>query len=196
MSHNILDIYSFADYEEFDSPSSNLNALSYTFLPDPFRQTLPPARINPPQNNQFLNSVALTQFSALPNNIHQQLPICTISAWKPSRRLQKKLSQLFDDHYNQFPCLPCVYCGQLLYPEKADWVVQENMSTYALFQLYPSISIDDIAHPGTANKLPTCHSCKSTINETAVSASCPNFLKKLIMYLMEEKHRSSIFFAF
>src|SRR6185436_19140659 len=25
---------------------------------------------------------------------------------------------------------------------------------------YPSISLDDIAHPSPANKLPTCHSCK------------------------------------
>ncbi|CAG8676785.1 5816_t:CDS:2, partial [Paraglomus brasilianum] len=59
--------------------------------------------------------------------------------------------QLFNNHYNQFPCLPCIYCGQLLYPEKAAWVVQEDLSTYALFQLYPSISLDDIAHPSTAN---------------------------------------------
>jgi len=80
--------------------------------------------------------------------------------WKPSRRLHQNLLQLFNDHYNQFTCLPCVYCGQLLYPEKAAWVVQEDLSTYALFQLYPSISLDNIAHPSPANKLPTCHSCK------------------------------------
>jgi len=89
MSHNILNIYSFADYEEIDT-FSNLNAPSYTFLPDAFQQTLPPTRKNHPQNNQFLNSVALTQFANLPNNIHQQLFINTIPAWKPSRRLQKK----------------------------------------------------------------------------------------------------------
>ena len=45
MSHNILNIYSFADYEEIDT-FSNLNAPSYTFLPDTFQQTLPPARTN------------------------------------------------------------------------------------------------------------------------------------------------------
>lgn len=145
MSH-ILNIYSFADYEEIDT-FSNLNAPSYTFLPDAFQQMLPPAHTNHPQNNQFLNSVALTQFANLPNNIHQQLFINTIPAWKPFRRLQKKLLQLFNDHYNQFPCIPCVYCGQLLYPEKATWVAQD-LSTYALFQLYPS------------RKLPTCHCCK------------------------------------
>jgi hypothetical protein len=158
MSHNILNIYSFTDYEEIDT-FSNLNAPSYTFLPDAFQQTLPPARTNHPQNNQFLNSVALTQFANLPNNIHQQLFINTIPEWKPSRRLQKKLPQLFNDHYNQFPCIPCVYCGQLLYPAKATWVAQKDLSTYALFQLYPSISIEDVTHP-SARKLPTCHCCK------------------------------------
>jgi hypothetical protein len=79
---------------------------------------------------------------------------------EPSRRLQKKLLQLFDDHYNQFPCLHCVYCGQLLYPEKAAWVIREDLSTYALFQLYPSISIKDVARPGTVNKFATCYCCK------------------------------------
>jgi len=153
MSYNI---FSLTDHDN----TSDLNASSYTFLPDAFQQTLPPARTNHPQNNQFLNSVALTQFAHLPNNIHQQLPINTIPAWKPSRRLQKKLIQLFDDHYNQFPCLPCVYYGQLLYPEKAAWVTQEDLSIYALFQVYPSISIRDIAHPGATSKLPTCHCCK------------------------------------
>ena len=155
MSHNILNIYSFADYEEIDT-FSNLNAPSYTFLPDAFQQTLPPTCTNYPQNNQFLNSVALTQFANLPNNIHQQLFINTIPAWKPSRRLQKKLLQLFNDHYNQFPCIPCVYCGQLLYPEKATWVAQEDLSTYALFQLYPiekttNLSLLQIAIDKTVN---------------------------------------------
>src|SRR5689334_10750235 len=112
MSYNI---FSLTDYDN----SPELDASSYLFLPDPFQQALPAIRTSPPQNNQFLNSIALTQFTALPNNFYQQSTISTIPIWKPSRRLQKKLFQLFNDHYNQFPCLPCVYCGQLIYPEKA-----------------------------------------------------------------------------
>ena len=112
MSYNI---FSLTDYGN----SSELDASSQFFLPDPFQRALPATRTNPPQNNQFLNSIALTQFTTLPDNFYQQSTIPTIPVWKPSRRLQKKLLQLFDDHYNQFPCLPCVYYGKLLYPEKA-----------------------------------------------------------------------------
>ena len=83
LCHNI---FSLADYEN----------LSF-FLPDPFQRTLPVTRTNPPRNNQFLNSIALTQFTALSGNLYQQSTISTIPAWKPSRRLQKKLLQLFDD---------------------------------------------------------------------------------------------------
>jgi len=47
-----------------------------------------------------------------------------------------------------------------LYPEKALWVMQEDLPTYPLFRTYPSISLDDIARTGTVNRLPTCRSCK------------------------------------
>src|SRR6185369_13978354 len=88
------------------------------------------------------------------------------------------LLQLFDD-YNQFPCLPCVYCEPTSISGKS---CQEDLSSYTLFQLYPSISIDDIAHPSTANKLPTCHSHQQDCNFRVL----PKFPKKLTMYLMEK----------
>ena len=50
MSRNILDIFSLTDY---DNPF------------DPFQRALPAARTNPPQNNQFLDSIALTQFQII-----------------------------------------------------------------------------------------------------------------------------------
>ncbi|CAG8676680.1 3141_t:CDS:1, partial [Paraglomus brasilianum] len=91
----------------------------------PFQRALPTARTNL-INFKFYR---LTQFTALPDNLYQQSTISTIPVWKPSRRLHQNLLQLFNDHYNQFTCLHCVYCGQLLYPEKAALVVQEDPST-------------------------------------------------------------------
>jgi len=128
------------------------------------------------KNIQSINYVSSTQFSNLPNNPtnpHLQLTPTNFPAWRPSRRLRKKLAQLFNDHYNQFPCLPCIYCGKLLYPEKAFWVTQEDLSAYPLFQLYPSIAIDDIARIDTVNKLPTCQSCKKPSTRLQIPSLAP-----------------------
>jgi len=60
-----LTIFSHTDYDN----SSELDVSSHFFLPDPFQRALPATRTNSPQNNQFLNSIALTQFTALPDNV-------------------------------------------------------------------------------------------------------------------------------
>src|SRR6185312_2514462 len=159
MSRDILDLFSLADYEDVFNTSSTSSIPSYNILPDPFQQQLPPTRTTPPQAIQSINVV---------DNTTTDIP-----AWRPSRRLQKKLNQLFSDHYNQFPCLPCVYCGKLLYPEKALWITQENLSIYPLFRAYPSILLNDIARTGTVNKLPTCRSCKKPSTRLQFSSLAP-----------------------
>jgi len=65
MFHDILDVFSLADYEDVFNASSASSIPSYNILPDPFQQLLPSTRTTPPQNTQSLNYVSLTQFSNL-----------------------------------------------------------------------------------------------------------------------------------
>ena len=163
MSHNILDVFSLTDYDN----ASELNASSYFFLPDPFQRALPTARTNPPQNNQFLDSIALTRFATLPDNFHQQLTISTIPVWKPFSAPPEKTFTIIRRPLQSIPLSSL----RILWPtsiSRKGYLGCTGRSVNVCF--VPSISID-IAHPGTASKLPQL---QSTINETAVSASCPN----------------------
>ena len=55
MSHDILDVFSLADYEDVFITSSDSSIPSYNILPDLFQQPLPPTRTTPPQNIQSIN---------------------------------------------------------------------------------------------------------------------------------------------
>jgi len=172
-------------------------------LPDLFQQPLPPTRTTPPQNIQSINYVSSTQFSNLPNNPtnpHLQLTPTNFPAWRPSRRLRKKLAQLFNDHYNQFPCLPCIYCGKLLYPEKAFWVTQK---IYQLTLYFNYIHQLHIARIGTVNKLPTCQSCKKLSTRLQIPSLAPipqeisdvpyskrNYLSPIFLHPVWENHQT------
>ncbi|CAG8725741.1 9760_t:CDS:2, partial [Rhizophagus irregularis] len=57
--------------------------------------------------------------------------------------------------------IACVYCGKLLYPEKANWMLYDPSITYPLQQQVPDISLT--FHPNTnripESRIPTCDSC-------------------------------------
>jgi len=99
-------------------------------------------RTTPPQAIQSID---------FPNGLTTNIP-----AWRPSHRLQKKINQLFNDHYNQF----LVFLAYIV----ENYCIQKKLfgSCKKIYQLtlYLSISLDDIARTGTVNRLPTCRSCK------------------------------------
>jgi len=50
MSHDILDLFLLADYEDVFNTTLVSSIPSYNILPDHFQQPLPPTRTTPPQN--------------------------------------------------------------------------------------------------------------------------------------------------
>lgn len=89
--------------------------------------------------------------------------------WHPSPALIKTITRLHNEHFYQFPCIPCVQCGRLLYPERVSWVKRNPMTTYQLTVKYPSIHIP--VHPNDTEKDPVnqriahCSLCKTNTNK-------------------------------
>ena len=183
MSHNILDVFSLTDYDN----ASELNASSYFFLPDPFQRALPTARTNPPQNNQFLDSIALTQFATLPDNLHQQLTISTIPVWKPFSAPPEKTFTIIRRPLQSIPLSSL----RILWP---NFYIQKRLpGLYRKICQRMLCSIDFNRHRSPWYSKQTSTVAKYHQRDCSFRV-LPKFPKKLMMYLMEKENIFSPFF--
>jgi hypothetical protein len=79
--------------------------------------------------------------------------------------LTKAITRLHNEHFYQFPCIPCVQCGRLLYPERVSWLKHSPGKIYELSIKYPDIHLpihpeDTHKHPDN-RRLAQCNSCKT-----------------------------------
>jgi hypothetical protein len=102
----------------------------------------------------MLSESSFLHFSSLHYIPHQRTP------WRPSTKLIKVIKLLHTDHYLQFPCLPCVFCGRLLYPEKAKWTPYDPTFTYPIKLNYPDYQIQ--LHSQLPERVSCCPSCISS----------------------------------
>src|SRR5438045_298955 len=61
--------------------------------------------------------------------------------WRPSPKLQRLYDRFQNKILMQWPRIPCVYCGRLLYPQKACWIHYNPSTIYPLQQEIPNISL-------------------------------------------------------
>ncbi|GET03473.1 AAA family ATPase [Rhizophagus clarus] len=89
---------------------------------------------------------------------HLSLP----SYWRPLSKLQRLYARFQNNILSQWPRMPCVYCGRLLYPKKAHWKIYDSSFTYPLQQHVPGISLSFNPNINRIPELrvPTCESCK------------------------------------
>ncbi|PKY55820.1 hypothetical protein RhiirA4_475561 [Rhizophagus irregularis] len=84
------------------------------------------------------------------------------SYWRPSSKLQRLYDRFQNNILSQWPRIPCVYCGKVLYPEKACWSFYNLSITYPLQQRVPNVSLS--FNPNINRipdlRIPTCESCK------------------------------------
>ena len=82
--------------------------------------------------------------------------------WRPSPKFKRLYDRFQDNILSQWPRIACVYCGKLLYPEKANWTLYDSLTTYPLQQRVPNVSLS--FHPNisriTQLRVPICESCK------------------------------------
>ena len=107
------------------------------------------------------------------HSIHK--PTTNIPPWRPSARLQRKIDQSFNDHYNQFPCFPCVYA---------------EITIPALVPLFP---LDDIVRIGTVSKLSNCRSCKKQATRLHFPSLAP-IPQKIIDVPYSKENTRNLFF--
>ncbi|CAB4423413.1 unnamed protein product [Rhizophagus irregularis] len=84
------------------------------------------------------------------------------SYWRPSSKLKSLYDRFQNTTLSQWPRIPCVYCGRILYPEKACWTFYDSSVTYPLQRNVPGISLS--FNPNVNRipdlRVPTCESCK------------------------------------
>src|SRR5947207_8459851 len=72
----------------------------------------------------------------LPDDDHPAPPIPVTDAnpltqnnslrWRPTPKLQRLYDRFQNNLLGQWPRIACIYCGKLLYPEKASWVFYDS----------------------------------------------------------------------
>src|SRR5271154_1569708 len=78
--------------------------------------------------------------------------------WIPSEKFNT-LKNKFDLYIlAQYPCLPCSFCGRMMYPEKSHWVIKNHHFTYPLIRAYPNLSLTFNPNP-PSNRIPICNAC-------------------------------------
>src|SRR5215216_366118 len=121
MSHQINSIYTFDDEYETTLDWTTTNVASIT-----------------PSNPNILppgyTSAHITPITPLPSN-------AIITHWRPSTMLQRLYDRFQNTILEQYPRIACVYCGRLLYPEKASWIFYNPSITYPLQQRIPNIAL-------------------------------------------------------
>ncbi|CAG8542718.1 10322_t:CDS:2 [Gigaspora rosea] len=115
--------------------------------------------------------------------------------WVPSPKFKKLYQKFQNDILTQWPRIACVYCGRLLYPEKASWVLYDPMITYPIQINIPNISLSFNPNVNRIAELrvPTCKSCKkpSTRFSFPYLSSMPNEIVSVPLH--KRKHLSPVY---
>ena len=84
----------------------------------------------------------------------------SIPPWRPSQRLRKLYTQFQNTILCQFICIPCAFCGKLLYPAKAKWIPYDENYTYPLEVNFQNTNVYTRGE-GLARTVCICNSCKN-----------------------------------
>ncbi|CAG8681645.1 17548_t:CDS:2, partial [Gigaspora rosea] len=166
MNHQLHNIY------EFDTEYKTLLDLSSQHAP------------NPDDSTHSNNSTS-------PNNNISQ--VCTY--WRPSPKLKNLYKKFQDNILAQWPRIACVFCGCLLYPEKASWIIHDPSVTYPLQQYIPGVLLS--FHPNinqvTEPRVPTCKSCKNSTTRFLFPYLSPMPEEITSVPLHKRKHLSPVY---
>ena len=142
MSQQKFKIYKFQPYNQNQNDSH-----SHTMhISTGFQSTL---QMNSNNNNFSYNSNCLT------SNSNIDLP----QPWRPLQRLRKLHTQFQNTILYQNICIPCAFCGKLLYPTKAKWPPYNENYIYPLEVNFQNRSLY-MRGEGSARIVCVCKSCK------------------------------------
>jgi PIF1-like helicase/Helitron helicase-like domain at N-terminus len=88
------------------------------------------------------------------------LNVTPLPIWQPSTRLKNLHTRFKNTILCEHICLPCVFCGKLLYPTKAKWIPYNENFTYPLEINFQTIDVY-IRGEGSSRTTCVCESCKN-----------------------------------
>jgi hypothetical protein len=83
-----------------------------------------------------------------------------LQPWRPSPRLRKLHTQFQNTILCQYICIPCAFCGKLLYPAKAKWMPYDENCTYPLEVNFQNVNVY-MRGEGSTRIVCVCDSCKN-----------------------------------
>src|ERR1700741_1353979 len=86
---------------------------------------------------QLDNTNSLQNFHTIDISSQIQHSSSVTIPWKPTKKLNNLHKAFQQNILNQYPCLPCSYCGYLLYPNKAKWIPYKENILYPLKVAFP-----------------------------------------------------------
>src|ERR1044072_9733244 len=77
-----------------------------------------------------------------------------------------KILKILNTHFQntilfEHICLPCAFCGRLLYPTKAKWIPYDESYNYPLEMNFPNINVYTIGEDSACTTC-VCNSCKNS----------------------------------
>ncbi|GBC10072.1 hypothetical protein RclHR1_09310007 [Rhizophagus clarus] len=124
MSYHRFNIYRFQTYDLSDLHLQELPAIPHISISD--SQS---SQYNSLQNSSIISTPYFSQ------------PIIPLPPWRPSTRLRKLHTHFQNTILSQCICLPCAYCGILVYPTKAKWDTYDEVYLYPLEKNLQNINV-------------------------------------------------------
>ena len=117
------------------------------------------------------------------------------SYWRPGPKLQRLFDRFQNTVLSQWPRIPCVYRGRLLYPEKACWTFYDASIIYPLQQHIQNVSL--FFNPNTNRipklRVPTCDAYKKPSTRFAFSHLSPLPEEIISVPLHKRRYLSPVF---
>ena len=150
MSHHNFRVYRFQPYNPSNFHLQEPSSLASIHTVNIFHDNS--------SDNSDLVSVT-SHFSQTTQNF-TNLDITSFPPWRPSRRLRNLHTHFQNTILCQHICLPCAFCGKLLYPTKAKWIPYNENYAYPLEINFPKLNVY-IRDKGLTYTVCVCDSCKN-----------------------------------
>ncbi|CAG8490878.1 16859_t:CDS:2 [Acaulospora morrowiae] len=115
-----------------------------------------------------------------------------ILQWRPTTRLRKLYTRFTNSILYQHSCIPCAYCGKLMYPAKTQWKPYDSNTNYPIEE-YCSNAQFILKKTKNCVQIPVCSKCKSNKRTIYCPILHPIPQQILSIPLMQRRFLSPVF---
>jgi len=115
-----------------------------------------------------------------------------IPQWRPTTRLRKLHTRFTNSILYQHSCIPCAYCGKLMYPAKTQWKPYDSNTSYPIEEYCPDAQFI-LKKTKNCVQIPVCSKCKSNKQTICCPLLHPIPQQILSIPLMQRRFLSPVF---